>query len=448
MKQITHWHWLIVLTAIATGLVPMAASAQHTAAAAQGWQDLDNPALPDSLAPRFAQAADGNIYMSWLEKQRIGGDAGRPTTMHTLKFAQLHSSAGGLSFSVPVTIASGSDWFANWADTPALHVHSERLWLAHWLQKSAASTYAYDIMVSRSGDQGQSWSPPVSPHRDMTPTEHGFVSYYSAGQQQVGLVWLDGRATATGHDRATLPGADTGMLEHGVGGKGMTLRTATLDEAGNIRQEQLLDRLVCDCCQTAVAQAGGTTIIAYRNRTVDEIRDIAVVRNSGHGWSDPQIAHTDGWNTSACPVNGPALAASGDRVALAWFTMAGLTPRVQLALSADAGASFRLRQTLSEGTAMGRVQITSHGDGWLLSWMDRPPGAATAVIRLAHLDQHGDLRWQQQLDGVSAQRVSGVPRMVVLADGGIVMAWTGSKAGQGGIQTAVYRPENVLTALN
>ena len=30
--------------------------------------------------------------------------------------------------------------------------------------------------------------------------------------------------------------------------------------------------------------------------------------------------YNDGWKIAACPVNGPAVAANGKRVALAWFT--------------------------------------------------------------------------------------------------------------------------------
>ncbi len=65
--------------------------------------------------------------------------------------------------------------------------------VAHWLQKSAASTYAYDVRLSYSTDDGKTWSPSFTPHHDGTPTEHGFASLFPMGEG-FGLVWLDGRA--------------------------------------------------------------------------------------------------------------------------------------------------------------------------------------------------------------------------------------------------------------
>lgn len=423
--------------------VPELAQAQSTVSdqpASDRWQMLANPAGPSSLAPRFAQAGDGTLYLSWLEKRP--GDAAA-ASVHALQYASLQSGANSLSFAVAREIASGSDWFANWADTPGLTMHSAKLWVAHWLQKSAASTYAYDIMLSVSQDQGANWSAAFTPHHDNTPTEHGFISQFARADGSVGLFWLDGRATMASTEVATLASAANPGHGDTHGGKhagAMTLRTATLDATGNISPDELLDERVCDCCQTAAVSTPAADVIAYRNRSAEEVRDIAVLRRTELGFGRPQIVHADGWKTAACPVNGPALAASGERVALAWFTMADDVARVQLALSADAGASFAAPQTFSAATALGRVQLLAYADGWLLSWLDQPPDSGAAVIRLASLTAAGDRRWQQQLGGVSARRVSGIPRIAALADGRIIVAWTASHNGQGIVQTAVFTP--------
>jgi len=429
------------MLAVVTGMLLLSVLGQASELAGsteQRWQTLDNPATAGSLAPRFAQAADGTLYLSWLQKQSAEDQqavvhaAGR--AQHALKYARLQAASGELGFQSARSIASGTSWFANWADTPALYIHSDTFWLAHWLQKSAASTYAYDIMLSSSSDGGDSWSPPFSPHSDNTSTEHGFISHFPATDERLGLIWLDGRET------------QAGSSQHAHGGA-MTLRMATLDAVGSISNEQLLDERVCDCCQTAAVTIHGgseqqSTVLAYRDRSAGDIRDIAVMRLSEQGWSKPQIVHADGWHTRACPVNGPALAASGDLVALTWFTMADATPRVQLAVSADAGKSFTLRQTFSSGSALGRVQLLAHEDGWLLSWLDQPRNSGLAVIRLASLNADGEIRWQQQLTGVSSQRASGIPRIAALADGRIVMAWTGARADQSIIHTSIFQPDS------
>ena len=429
--NISHRSQRMVVPVIAAiTLLAISAQAEPIPPEQSRWQNLHNPSAPGSLAPRLLQSEAGTVYLSWLQKQATSaaGIATRADTGagHALKFARLQTDSDPLSFAPARRIASGSGWFANWADTPALYIHSDSLWLAHWLQKSAASTYAYDIMLTTSSDQGVTWSEPFIPHQDNTPTEHGFVSYFPMAEDRLGMIWLDGRETQV-----------TPTHDHGGA---MTLRTAVVDIAGNISQSKLLDQRVCDCCQTAAVRTSDAAVIAYRNRTEDEIRDIAVMRLDAQGWSEPVIVHHDGWRIKACPVNGPGLAARGRQLALAWFTMAADNPRIHLALSSDAGRTFTAPQVFASGTALGRVQLLAYADGWLLSWMDQPHKQGAAVIRLAGLNAAGRVQWQQQLSGLSAERASGIPRMAVLTDGGIVMAWTAAVNGQSVIRTTVFYP--------
>jgi hypothetical protein len=94
-------------------------------------------------------------------------------------------------------IAVGKDWFVNWADTPALTVLDNGDWVAFWLKRhDPESPEGYDIQLVRSKDRGQTWSVPVTPHRDGTNTQHGFVSLIPDGEDRVLIVWLDGRLAA------------------------------------------------------------------------------------------------------------------------------------------------------------------------------------------------------------------------------------------------------------
>jgi len=95
----------------------------------------------------------------------------------------------------------------------------------------------------------------------------------------------------------------------------MTLRFTTLDGEGHLGEEVLLDDRICDCCDTdAVLDAAGHPVIVYRDRSGTEVRDISMVRRTGDGWSAPAPVFEDGWTIAGCPVNGPAMAAFGDRV--------------------------------------------------------------------------------------------------------------------------------------
>ncbi|MGH8284710.1 MAG: sialidase family protein, partial [Steroidobacteraceae bacterium] len=130
-------------------------------------------------------------------------------------------------------IATGANWFVNWADFPSLRVLDNGDWVTHYLEKSAGSTYAYDVRLVRSTDRGKTWSTPVTPHTDGTPTQHGFVSLSPLGGDRVLVVWLDGRrgAAHAGHD------------EDGP----MTLRSAVLDRSGARQEERELDDSTCSC---------------------------------------------------------------------------------------------------------------------------------------------------------------------------------------------------------
>ena len=105
------------------------------------------------------------VLLSWIERS---GD------LASLKFSERTTSG----WSAPRTIASGRDWFVNWADVPSVLRLPSGALVAHWLQKSAPTTYAYDVRLSYSTDDGKTWSPSFLPHHDGTPTEHGFVSMF------------------------------------------------------------------------------------------------------------------------------------------------------------------------------------------------------------------------------------------------------------------------------
>lgn len=111
--------------------------------------------------------------------------------------------------------------------------------VAHWLQKSGPDTYAYDVRLSHSRDDGKSWSSSFKPHSDGTKTEHGFATLFQMPGAGLGLVWLDGR----------------NMKEGGHGGHddSMTLRFGSFGKDWKQTAETELDARVCECCPTTAA---------------------------------------------------------------------------------------------------------------------------------------------------------------------------------------------------
>lgn len=373
-------------------------------------------ALPSPAGPGAGQPfltilpRDSGIAMSWLEPRAEGG--------HRLR----HATFSGTRWSSPTTIAEGDSFFVNWADFPSIAVSGgprENTLAAHWLWKVGAGTYAYQVRLAVSEGGGKNWTGPIVPHRDATETEHGFVSL-GIDEGGIRAVWLDGRNT--GGDP---PGA-------------MTLRTARVAPDGRMTDEQELDGSVCDCCATALAPVPGGFVVAYRDRSAEEVRDISVVRRANGTWSPPVTPSRDGWKINGCPVNGPALAAFGKQVILAWFTAAADSPRVNVAVSADGGATFGTSRQLSVGSALGRVDLASFGRGGVVvSWMEREPKGER--VRLYHQVRTpaGTWRPRRAVDDLPAARSSGVPQLVVQGKY-VVFAWTETgKPGQ--IRLKSYR---------
>lgn len=255
--------------------------------------------------------------MSWLEP--VDGSA---TT--AVKVARMKAGR----WQPPVTVLRRSDLFVNWADFPSVVEAADGSLVVHWLQKNGKGTYAYDVKVARSTDGGRTWGSGIKLHDDVTETEHGFASLLPhASGATVSAVWLDGREMS-GHG-------------HGDEGEGsMTLRYATTDARRGIQSGALLDERTCECCTTDMAMTSAGPIVVYRDRSSDEVRDIAVVRKTASGWTKPRVIHADGWKIAGCPVNGPQVDAKGRQVVVAWFTAPEDKGRVNIAFSDNAGESF------------------------------------------------------------------------------------------------------------
>jgi hypothetical protein len=361
---------------------------------------IEAPAPPGSLTPSLASTADGRVLLSWLEPR---GERG-----HALRFA---SRTAGAGWSEPRTVASGEGWFVNWADFPHLAALPDGTLYAHWLEKRAqGGTYDYDVRITRSRDAGRTWEAPFAPYADRTAGEHGFVALAPLDTTRMGALFLDGRET---------------KRQNGA----MTLRFAAVPRTGAPEPDARLDERVCDCCQTALARTTRGLVAAYRDRAADEVRDIAVVRFVDGRWSAPAVPAADGWQIHGCPVNGPALAADGDRVALAWFTMANETPRVKLAFSEDAGASWSKPQVVDDGKPIGRVDVVlpraarSDAGGAasaVVSWLEQTEAGAS--VRVRRVSASGGARPSLAVAGTSVARSSGFPRLAVAGDG-LIVAW-------------------------
>lgn len=344
---------------------------------------------------------DGAVYLSWVEYLNDTTDA--------LLFSKMENG----QWAKPIEIAQGSNWFVNWADFPSVAVNGN--WMAaHWLQKSAGGTYDYDVRISQSINDGKTWQPSFIPHRDSMAAEHGFVTMMPISDDRMFAVWLDGRNT-----KSEIEGSKKG---HGHDHGAMTLRTAEFDRNGNLYEEAELDNRICDCCQTDAVLTANGPIVVYRDRSEHEMRDISIVRKVEGEWTSPHLIHADNWEISGCPVNGPAVAAIGNQVAVAWFTSANKKGKVKVVFSDDGGAIFSAPIPIDDGQPLGRVDVEwMEEDVAAITWLESV--GDTAEIKLATVFPKNNSVKKQTLLQTSPARSSGFP-ILTKDEKGLMLAWT------------------------
>lgn len=362
---------------------------------------INNPADIGSRYPNLYLDDTGTLFMSWT--------LGIEEDIYAIQYAKL----ADWRWSEARTVRVASDYFVNWADFPSVVGKGGEPVAAHWLKKVEGGTFAYHVNIAFPGENVRRWTDPVTAHQDRSPTEHGFVSMEPLSEDRVLAIWLDGRHTdGRGHHEYSDPDM------------AMTLRSAEINKDGELLRKNVIDEMVCDCCQTDLVAVDGGYLAVYRGRTTDEVRDILISRydlETGE-WSEPRPVHDDGWQIGGCPVNGPRIDTNGDYVAVTWFTMADETPKVLLARSADGGETFDEPIVIAEDHNVGRADVVFGDEGTVyVSWMNRDEHRGHIMFREVRAD--GQLSDPINVGVTDSSRRSGFPRFVKMDDY-LVFAWT------------------------
>ena len=377
------------------------AQMQHDRSVGTTWtpaiEPLASPAGPEASAPQLT--TDGRrTFLSWLESSQDGT---------SLKFAE----RTGSGWSDVRTVKSADNLVVNFADVPSVRLLADGTLTAHWLEEDGPDPEAYTLHVSRSKDGGLTWTPSMTPHHDGKQTQHGFASLFQAPGSGLGLVWLDGRAIA-----------DTGD---------MGLQAAIFGTDGSQLSEVTVDARACECCPTAAATTAEGVIVAYRDRSASEVRDIAVTRLADGHWSEPTLVHADNWEIDACPVNGPAVSARDRAVAVAWFTAKDDEARAFVAFSKDGGRTFGTPVRVDEGNTLGRVGVELLSEGSAaVSWVDFSHQRAQVMVR--RVDADGS---RGQAVHIADATGNQFPRMAQ-GVGELLLAWTETADGSSRVHVA------------
>ncbi len=354
-----------------------------------------NP-FPENSSESFLLSTDKDLFISWTEQV---------LDSNFLYVTKLE----GDSWSNKKLITKGTDWFVNWADFPSISYNnlSNSIFSFH-LQKSSEETFSYDVNYHINSKE--TWKDMNKIHDDNTFSEHGFVSSipYKDGFM---VSWLDGRNTY-------------GVGDHGHAKGAMTIRSAVLDSNGNIVSQNVIDEMVCECCQTSMAISGDIPIVVYRDRSEGEIRDIYYSRYIDSNWTEPHPIHNDGWEINGCPVNGPNVDSYGDNVVVSWFSASNGRPKVNLKFSTDNGRTFGDKILIDEvdNSPLGRVDIELISETEaIISWLSTVDGKGKLLIR--KIKTNGEIGLIKVVDEISTERSTGFPQIEKFNDD-VYISWT------------------------
>ena len=340
-------------------------------------------------------SGEGSLSLSW-----ISSNEGKKST---LNFSQLKEG----KWINTQTIATGSNWFVNWADFPA-HAINENLILSSYLKKSDSGTYTYDVILSLQKLSGEKVKEDFLLHTDGVKAEHGFVSIIPNHNQGFFITWLDGRNTVD----KDLDGYH----------KPMTIRFAEITNKGDIIDESELDSATCDCCQTSIAVTNKGPVVVYRDRSDKEVRDIYIARKINGIWGVPTPIHNDGWEINGCPVNGPKVASNSNNLAISWFTVSNEKPTVNLSFSKSNGASFGTPIKINDDDAIGRVDVAFlNPQEVLVSYIEGDDVGTYLRIKKVSID--GKVSAPITISKIDGGRNSGVPQLEIL-DNEAFIVWT------------------------
>lgn len=369
-------------------------------------QLLAPPTEVPAEQPRLTRGADGSILLSWVE----------PGVSPRLRAARFD----GRKWIDPITVCARPTRIGHWADTPLVLASDGPALAATWVEPMPGGEEATALLVSASTDGGAHWSEPVRPYATTAAAEFGFGSLFSL-PHRFGVAWLDGRAYAEGPESSTA-----------------AARLSASYLSDGPAHERVLDPRVCDCCPTSIATSGADVYLAYRDRSPEDVRDIHLVRGrieaDSVAWSGETAVAEDGWRVAGCPVNGPAVVAREKLVAVAWYSAANDEPRVAVAFSNDAGATFGAPLRVDGGSPVGRVGLALTGEGdAAVVWVERPTasaggsgkpaaGAGTAILA-RRVAADGRLGATLEIAALPAGAPPMTPR-IATADARAIVAWT------------------------
>lgn len=206
-------------------------------------------------------------------------------------------------------------------------------------------------------------------------------------------------------------------------------------DGATIAANQRIGGPSCECCRVtmAFAEGGQRVFIAYRHKTEDQVRDIAVQTSSdgGASFGPPVIISDDGWQLKGCPHAGPVIATDAHgNLHVTWFTL-GHKPEdagIYYTVSRDGGKTFAPRKLVHAAGGPGVLHpylAVGEGGEVYFAWDNVGANSDQTQVYFRYLAADGHTMSQvQQLSQASSNALR--PNLTLARDR-VYVAWTETK---------------------
>lgn len=368
--------------------------------------------------PFLRQGPDGRLYLVWTEK-----DQGAPSTSTEGQAGHSHGSESSVRAAF---MASSGDGGRTWSEPVRVNDQVENV---QGDENEAKITF---------GPKGQiysAWSIPdekgnkmkanirfamldangkFQPARSLNevPNAARFPALQTAPDGTIFIAWIDRRVESPAPRQIY-------MTRISPAGEVLTKNYQIADDS-------------CECCRITLAFADGgkTVYMAYRQKPVNNIRNIVIRKSTDGGatFGEPVVVSDDGWQIAGCPHSGAVMATdSKGGVHVIWYT-AGRKPEeagIYYSVSRDGGRTFAPRRLVEAGNGTGVLRpylaAGAQGDVYM-AWMNYPAGKDQTQIFFRHLAADGaTMSPVQQLSQTDGNAVW--PNMTISKEN-IYVSWT------------------------
>lgn len=310
-------------------------------------------------APMFALSPSGKRAVAWVSAPG-GGTDGRLYVSTGAAPTELRDSLGPIEphGEAPPKLAYGPDGSLYALYAVAKVVPGRRFPMS-------------SLRLAKSGDDGQTWTSPVTIASDSAFGTRNFHALHVGGDGALYVAWLES-----------------------MQGKSKTFLTRSTDAGTTWTTPALADTAQsCPCCRTAIATGpDGTVYLSWRTVLPGNVRDVVVAKSTDHGatWATPVRVHEDNWVFDGCPHAGPSMQVdSAGTVHIAWWTGKQGSAGTYYARSTNKGASFEAPVPLGVGefSAPAHVQLSLAPEKTVVAvWDDGTVKTPKVVMRVSHND--------------------------------------------------------------